>query len=163
MDAGVSSLHAAELAGRLSDRSGAVLSPTLMFEHPTARSIARAIAEQLRGATAGAAPSAVVAAQSLTPAASTTVLSSCVGRWPGGCTYGLAQLPMLWSAGNAIRSVPAARWTLAESLDVERLSSVQAACAGHGGFVARAHLFANEVSACISRWHAALAADEPQC
>ena len=128
-----------------------MLSPTLMFEHPTARSIARAIAEQLRGATEGTAPSAVVAAPALAPAASTTVLSSGVGRWPGGCTNGLAQLPMLWSAGNAIRSVPAARWTLSESLDVERLSSVQAACAGHGGFVSCAHLFANKVSACTLR------------
>eukprot|EP00966_Prymnesium_polylepis_P276618 6390772-Prymnesium_polylepis.1 len=47
MEAGVDSLAATELTSRLRAATGVALSPTLMFEHPTARAVAVHMLEQM--------------------------------------------------------------------------------------------------------------------
>ena len=45
------------------------------------------------------------------------------------------------ASGDAMGSVPGARWTLALCVDVGALSAAQASCVRHGGFLARAQRF----------------------
>jgi polyene macrolide polyketide synthase len=82
MEVGVDSLAATELSSRLRSLTGVALSPTLVFEHPTARAVAAHLIELAAGWAAAVAPRVPAAA---VVAAAPLALSGLVGRWPGGC------------------------------------------------------------------------------
>ena len=85
MEAGVDSLAATELSARLRSLTGVALSPTLIFEHPTPRAIARHVLSQVvpeeEAPSIGAAGCFGMAAGS----DFSVMLIDMVARWPGGC------------------------------------------------------------------------------
>ena len=140
MEAGVDSLAATELSSRLRSQTGVALSPTLMFEHPTARAVAVHLLEQLGGAAA----CTLVAARSDSgvSSASPLALLGLSGCWPGGCGADTARTWWLQlGCGDAVGRVPALRWTLDGLVDVASLGVAQASCVRHGGFVCGAERF----------------------
>ena len=64
-----------------------------------------------------------------------------MGRWPGGCTSEAARARLQAASADAIGSVPAARWTLEQVVEVPSLSETQAACVRFGGFILGAQRF----------------------
>ena len=141
MEAGIDSLAATELASRLRSLTGVQLSPTLVFEQPTARAISSHLLEQVsdaEDAIPSAAPSGVPVMN--TAAGASPQVSSIVGRWPGGGV----QWSLLRSSGDAVGMVPSAqRWVLSDVVNSASLSASQLACASHGGFIAGAERFDN--------------------
>ena len=144
MEAGVDSLAATELAGRLRELTGLALSPTLVFEQPTPRAIAAHVLEQL-GVTAAEAVGGVVGGApgvGGTGASSSVWVGGAAARWPG-CGVGRrgASWSLACSGGDAVVAVPSARWSLERVVDVSSLSAETVACAAHGGFVRGAARF----------------------
>ena len=138
MDAGIDSLAATELAGRLRDASGVEITATAMFDHPTPRALASHMVEQLVG-TQVAAPRA--SAQGTAAAAAQLSVQAVTASWPAGCATS-SRVSMLMSAsGDAVGTVPAARWSLAGHED--KLSDAQASAARYGSFVSGADRFDN--------------------
>ena len=80
------------------------------------------------------------------------------GRWPGGTSTGTSAAMLQGACGDALGSVPAARWT-AEAYDTSSLSDIQMEAMQHGGFVAGAQRF-DHVAFAISPAEAA--AMDPQ-
>ena len=113
MESGIDSLAASEFSTRLRDETGVELSATDVFDHPTPRAIAWHVVERLLGAEGGAAGGDAAARVARCDTGQATVsISSLLARWPGGAG-GIRQVAsMLDSSGDAIRQVPAARWTL---------------------------------------------------
>jgi acyl transferase domain-containing protein len=143
MEAGIDSLSATELSQQLRALSGAALSPTLVFEHPTSRAIAAHLLTQV------APPVAAVACLELRgsrDAEGTNSLDAAVhligsaSRWPGGAV-GTAARAVLHASGDAITEVPSVRWMLGDEHDVSELSAQQLACVRHGGFLVAASDF----------------------
>ena len=137
MEAGVDSLAATELSSRLRSLTGVALSPTLVFEQPTPRAVAAHLLEQAAG-------NEVAQPQACVPVAGTGTLlavGGAVGQWPGGCDAVAVRGRLQSACGDALGSVPAARWTLALAVDPQTLTSAQAACVRHGGFVTAAQRF----------------------
>ena len=146
MEAGVDSLAATELSSRLRALTGLALSPTLVFEQPTARAISSHLLEQAGAddaSAAGAACAATAAPRRILADAAAPVLSAAVGRWPGANAEA-ARAALLSASGDAVGRVPASqRWSLAEAIDMSELSASQRACAEHGGFIIGAERFDN--------------------
>ena len=143
MQAGIDSLAAAELSSRLRALTGATLSPTLVFEQPTARAISSHLLEQLTPQHSGAKPTGLSCQSARAETAVLRVVGG-AGRWPGGIDCHFARpgwLLMQQAAGDAVGGVPLARWSLASLVDVSALSDTQLACVQHGGFVAAADQF----------------------
>jgi acyl carrier protein len=138
MEAGVDSLAATELSNRLRAATGLTLSPTLVFEQPTPRAIAAHVLEQACPSTA-ASTLCTAFARALDGGA--VALVDVIGSWPGGCAGEVAQWAVHTACGDAMGGVPLRRWVLEECVDTSALSSVQAACVRHGGFVACADGF----------------------
>ena len=140
MEAGVDSLAATELSMRLQTATGLNLSPTIVFEQPTPRAVAAHLLEQLGGeATAVAATCAFTLASAADDM--WLVLAGAEGRWPGGCDERHSRTRLRLACGDALVDVPATRWTLSREVDTATLTSVQAACVRHGGFVSGADRF----------------------
>ena len=157
MEAGVDSMAATELSSRLRALTGEALSPTLVFEEPTARAIAMHLLEQSQGSTVGAC--VVGTAVDAVERAGVEIAAGAVGRWPGGCNSQPGRMRLLQGSGDAMGSVPASRWTLASVVDVELLTSVQASSAKHGGFISSADRFD---ALCFHISQAEAAAMDPQ-
>ena len=144
MEAGIDSLTATELSSRLHDLTGVALSPTLLFEHPTSRSIAEHVIAQQKEcgpadvATHAATPSPVPAG-----ASSAVSLVGGVGSWPGGATRSAALSQLRHACGDAVGGVPSTRWTGVTVGAVAALSEVQATAVRYGGFITGAQHFAN--------------------
>ena len=138
MDAGIDSLAATELAGRLRDMSGVEITATAMFDHPTPRALAAHLVEQLAGSQC-----ILPQANAQAAAASSTQLSvqSVTALWPAGCTSSGRVWAMLAAAGDGVGTVPAARWSLVGH--ESKLSDAQASAARHGSFVSGAERFDN--------------------
>ena len=140
MEAGVDSLAATELSSRLRSLTGvALLSPTIVFEQPTPRAVAAHLLEQASppaaaSASLGAVPDAADAGVAL-------ALVGGTGRWAGGGESHLARWRLQLACADAMGSVPLTRWALEEIADTSALTSVQAACVRHGGFVGGAQRF----------------------
>ena len=116
MDAGVDSLAATELASRVRAISGVALSPTLVFEQPTPRTIAVHLLQQL------AASSRVCTGISLT-------LSAQLGRRPNGSNFDVAQLQVQAACVDTRVSVPRTRWVLVETGDTSLIAEgLQSPC-----------------------------------
>ena len=143
MEAGIDSLAATELSSRLRSLMGVALSPTLMFEHPTARAIAAHLIEQTSYAAEAAEMSACVSYAAAATAA--LMMSGMVGKWPGGCDLAATRWRAQMASGDAVGGVPSTRWVLETAVDVSTLSSAQAACVRHGGFVVGAQRFDGRV------------------
>jgi amino acid adenylation domain-containing protein len=138
MEVGIDSLAATELASRLRALAGVPLSATLIFEHPTARAVAAHVLDQLgeaRATSVGRVPKLASAG-----GVEIRVVSSS-GRWPGGCSSEAACAQLTSALGDAVGSVPVARWVLSLAVDVKELTNVQASCVLHGGFLQGAHNF----------------------
>ena len=139
MEAGIDSLAATELSSRLRTLTGVPLSPTLVFEQPTARAISTHLLEHARGAEPVCVPS--IARREATAAPQVQAAN---GRWPGGNGIESSRWALMQASGDAVGNVSSrARWTLSEAVDASLLSASQLACARHGGFVAGADRFAN--------------------
>ena len=139
MDAGLDSFAATELTFRLRSITGAEVSPTLVFEHPTVRSMAA----HLSGTASEPQPmitSEVALVDSLVQG---IALLGVAGRWPGSCHDVTALCPLMSAAGDAIGEVPSARWTLSAEVDAAMLSKEQVAAVQYGGFLAGADCFDN--------------------
>ncbi|KAL3926242.1 MAG: hypothetical protein SGPRY_003387, partial [Prymnesium sp.] len=135
MDAGIDSIAAAELTLRLSKLLSVELVPTILFEHPSPR----ALATHLVGLTTGRVPTPPVAISSVCDAI--IVIRSIHGRWPGGCRGKRDTMWLQHACGDAISSIPAARWEVSEVETAGAQSAVQASCVQHGGFLANVELF----------------------
>ena len=138
MVGGFDSLAATELTSRLRALAGVPLSATLIFEHPTARAVAAHVLDQLgeaRAASVGREPKLASAG-----GVEIRVVSSC-GRWPGGCNSEAACAQLTGALGDAVGSVPIARWILSLTVDVKELTNVQASCVLHGSFLQGAQYF----------------------
>ena len=110
MEAGVTSLLAIALAGKLSRELDLRLSPVVVFEHPTPR----ALAAHILGRVSSASPSAAaVMAPSVELRPTTTItMEAAVGRFPGGVGGRTDMTRLLSACGDAVNEVPAARWVL---------------------------------------------------
>ena len=139
MEAGVDSLAATELSSRLRSLTGVALSPTIVFEQPTPRAVAAHLLEQASPPAAASASSG--AALDAADAAVALALVGGTGRWAGGGESHLARWRLQLTCADAMGSVPSTRWALEEIADTSVLTSVQAACVRHGGFVAGAQRF----------------------
>ena len=142
MEAGVDSLAATELSSRLRSVTGVSLSPTLIFEYPSSRAVAMHLIEQIAAAegVVAAAPATVVR---MDEGLQLGVLGL-VGRWAGGVNSCEAREQLQHACGDAMSSVPSARWVLELVIDERALSSlseVQLQCVKHGGFVSGAERF----------------------
>ena len=104
-----------------------------MFEHPTPRAIAVHLIGQVTDVQMGVA--------GVAGARSALTLAAMLARWPGGCDDKLSRWQMQCASGDAVREVPATRWTLDLAIDVGLLSEVQQRCVRHGGFIAGADQF----------------------
>merc|ERR1711995_162607 len=113
------------------------LSPTIVFEQPTPRAVVAHLLEQMAGNQASVASSCVAVTEGGTPPR----VIGAGGQWPGGCDGEASRARVQRACGDALGSVPAMRWALAPATDVACLSSVQAACVQHGGFVRGAQRF----------------------
>ena len=153
MDAGVDSLAATELSSRLRTRTNAMsLSPTLVFEQPTARKIAAHILAQVE-----CAPAVDLATRcsAQTPLERSLLLIGLQGRWPGGCVTKEARAELQSACGDAVGSVPWTRWVLEEAVDMSALSERQRECVQHGGFIPGIQVFDNtafHISSAEAKW-----------
>ena len=138
MDAGIDSLAATELAGRLRDLSGVEITGTAMFDHPTPRALASHMVEHLVG-TQVAAPQG--SGQGTAAAAAQLSVQAVTTLWPAGCATSSRVSMLLDASGDAVGAVPAARWSLAGHAG--RLGDAQASAAQHGAFVSGADRFDN--------------------
>ena len=136
MELGLDSVDVVQLIDRLNDRLPSCrLVQTAVFAHPTPAALSAHIFEQQiekRPEPLSARPSA---AQYVPPA-----VIGYAGRWPGG-----RAISVLWeqaaASADAVRLVPATRWTLSAVVDVASLTGTQADCLAHGAFVRDAELF----------------------
>ena len=144
MEAGVDSLAASELSQRLRAlHDGDVdISPTILLEQPTSRLLADHLLRQM-GSLAEIPVTTTVRAEGdgcATKDEGKIVVCSTIGSWVGGC--GRVAGPMLAACGDAVGSVPLARWQEIDSIGIAHISTdVQNRGVLHGSFVAGAHFF----------------------
>ena len=121
MEAGIDSLAATELANRLQSHFSVTLSPTLVFEQPTARAVMSYLVEQLAGSDVAAARDTAV------PMSSAAV--GAPGQWLGEWTCDAVRGPLARrgrsdAAGGHPKSP---QWATKISLEASRLSPAQSA------------------------------------
>ena len=138
LETGMDSLAATELSSRLRALTGAALPATLVFEQPTARSIAAHLLVQVGGsrlsspsvASAVAGGSPTLPRSSLASAA--VALQSASSRWPGGAVASSAsRAQLLQAGGDAMTASPTRRWAAAQPQEYCR----------YGGFLGGAQMF----------------------
>ena len=114
MDAGLDSLAATELANRLRTAVRVAVSPTVAFDHPTARAVATHLFALLGEQSMGAErkPPVAVAAHALPDRSQThPTIGLLVGTWAAGVAASSTRHELLCSAADAMRHVPSRRWT----------------------------------------------------
>ena len=133
MDAGVDSLAAERFASGVLTRTGLVIEPTAIFEHPTAEAVAMYLARRLGLRT----PSVWAISQwgSSVLASACLSIGAAVQRWPGCCTQAEELDTLLHGGGDALGSPPSQHWVLEDEVDVHTLSSGQRTCIQHGGYI----------------------------
>lgn len=106
---GFDSLEAVALSGELSAQLDIAIEPTLVFDHPTLRAVARHLASRLAEGTAPAAPADPRGAAAARPADAPVALVGMACRFPGAPDVaGLRRL--LEEGRDAITEVPPGRW-----------------------------------------------------
>ena len=118
------------------------ISPTIVFERPSPRAITSRLVEQI-AAVEGVVVAAPATVVRMDEGLQLGVLGL-VGRWAGGVNSCEAREQLQHACGDAMSSVPSARWVLELVLDERALSSlseVQLQCVKHGGFVSGAERF----------------------
>jgi 3-oxoacyl-(acyl-carrier-protein) synthase/acyl carrier protein len=135
MDAGIDSLAVTELASQLRSVFDIELSPTLLFEQPTARAIALHVSETTSKllVPSPATPSPTVQNASVSRASHDEIvgLHQVQSRWAGEICSDAAVAALLSAAGSSIVQVPGQRWF------VESQSKVTQ----YGGFLAAVERF----------------------
>lgn len=145
MDAGIDSLAATELVGRLSTVTSLALTPTLVFEYASPRKIAAHVLHELKLSQSQtnvpvALPRSLVGTDQTDEGTHPGVCSA-TGRWPAGTTHGAPFWSLLHASGNAISSVPSQRWVLSAMFAEGTLSEQQRECVSHGGWITGAARF----------------------
>ena len=145
MDAGIDSLAATELVGRLSTVTSLALTPTLVFEYASPRKIAAHVLHELKLSQSQmnvpvALPRSLVGTDQTDEGTHLGVCSA-TGRWPAGMTHGAPFWSLLHASGDAISSVPSQRWVLSAIFAEGTLSEQQRECVSHGGWIAGAARF----------------------
>jgi 3-oxoacyl-(acyl-carrier-protein) synthase/acyl carrier protein len=136
VDAGVDSLASTELASRLQSLTGIQLSPTVVFEHPSARAIANFLLEEALGvdpspqATVMTAPSAAVEAA--------VVLGEGL-LLPGGITSAAAVATVGATGSDAVGTVVWSGWDTSHS--PTQLAKSMRQQASYGAFIPSIELF----------------------
>ena len=136
MDAGLDSLGAVELRNQLQSAIGnaAALPHTIVFEHPTVRSLARFATEEIG-------PALVVQAAQAHSGSDIVktgvVLDGISAKLPGGVSTSAAAWRMNAGGLDTIGEVPAARW------EIPPAEGRIAQCIRHAGFTTGAELFDN--------------------
>ena len=138
MEAGVDSLAATELSSSLRASTEIALSPTLLFEQPTARAIATHVVEMLADVQA---PAAAVVQRVVADGESSVGLVGGAVLWPGDVHKKVTIDRLETASGDAVSNVPAKRWTLSEFVDVGALANGQLTASGFGGFIRSAERF----------------------
>ena len=134
MDAGLDSIAATELVSKLRVEFGKPhLAATLLFQHPTLRSLANFMAADSQ--CDHPVPAGPHQDSGLGTTALCTVASTC-GGWAGGVPLASrgAHAKMLSAHGDAVCEVPTQRWSSARSMALPP-------AARHGGFMARTERF----------------------
>ncbi|MER7707801.1 beta-ketoacyl synthase N-terminal-like domain-containing protein [Kitasatospora sp. NPDC097605] len=132
---GVDSIRAVSLAGTLSDWLGHHVPDTLVWEHPTPATAARALAEDLRAANAPRSGSQAAARPAVRGGAEDAIAVIGVGcRFPGGVTGADGFWEFLARGGSGITAIPQDRWDIEEFYDQEP-GAPGRMYVRHGGFV----------------------------
>ena len=136
MDAGVDSLGAVELRNLLQGKTGVQVPSTVMFDHPTARSLQNALEPKTmsNGRTVGG-PKTISATDGVNASAVVALLGSSV-QLPSALRVGRT----VDGACNAVCEVPATRWDVHAQ---PALPEPAASRVRHGGFVLGAELADN--------------------
>ena len=138
--AGLTSTRAAAFVRRIESLAHLQLSPALVVEELTPRTMTMHLLEPVSGSgRLGALAPSHTDAELFTK--DVTGMHGAVGWWPGGTSAERGCL--LWAAGNAIGSVPARRWCEAATIEAAdvKLTPMQLRCARHGGFIMGAQRF----------------------
>ena len=133
MEAGIDSLAATELAAQLRALAGVPISPTVIFDQPTPRAIAKHVQAQTC-----CSDNDIVSTRRSTAFRATSdlhlALTSFQSRWPGGCN----QPDMWWrlqvSSGDAVNEIPLGRWSSCEPDTSQQVKNVPS-CTYDGGFI----------------------------
>ena len=137
LGAGVDSFTATELSSQLHSLTSVALSPTIVFEQPTARAITAHLMQLLKGLQPTAVAAVLVPSYRLSGSRSIGMQGAsarCAGECKGN---GAAIWLMLEAGGDAVDEVPAMRWTWGEVIGLET-TKPEDAMAMHGGFLAGA-------------------------
>ena len=134
MEAGVDSLAATELSSRLRALTGAVLSPTLVFDQPTPHAVAMHILELVNPAPVTSRETPSLMARHPKQADAPLSAIGMIGLWPSGCDSDTVRWQLNAASGDAMGEVPSMRWALDAAVDVSKVTLTQVTCARHGGF-----------------------------
>ncbi|GCE31286.1 hypothetical protein KDA_67700 [Dictyobacter alpinus] len=130
---GLESVDAVGLSGDLEDWLGCELSPTLLYDHPSVRKLARALSRSVDDV------SEAEQHRDVAPDESIAVIG--IGcRFPGGVTNPDAFWQFLRDGGNGITEVPASRWDVDAYYDADP-DAPGKMYTRHGGFLADSSRF----------------------
>jgi 3-oxoacyl-(acyl-carrier-protein) synthase len=112
MNMGIDSLTSLTFVEALQVRTGLQLSPTLIFDHPTAEAVSQHINELTGRRGASQLPGDLAAEGWGRGCAAQPAVAAVIGRWPSGAASGEALWRLSETGCDAIGTVPAQRWAV---------------------------------------------------
>lgn len=114
MDAGLNSLSATKLALVLEQQTGVVLSPTLIFQYPTANAIATHLQAKLEPTRhEQLVPERTPSIQRVKQGGGADIVGT-ASRWPSGASSDRELARLAGTTFDAVSEVPASRWTVSD-------------------------------------------------